>query len=207
MTEQQGIVAAADTRAFFHERFSRILSRRKVRVDEHTEHYLVELLAACSRAEQLYDVDEQGRRHEVPVALLLARALEEPPAQRLRTFRRMGDRSLMVSGFFSDSLGRRLVDVDYYIAMGGRAYESAAGLTTAAPVARSFTQVFEELAERFASLVDCLMELSEEMRATRSQDMVRTYEKWLATGSERLARRLAAAGILPAKAPKAGWLH
>ena len=207
VTEPKDIVTASDTRAFFHDRVRRVLSHHDLRLDDHTEFYLVNLLADAARPEQLYDVDAEGRRDEVPLALLLARALAEPPRKRLATFRRLGDRSLVVSGFFSDSLARRLVDVDYYIAMGGRAYESAAELTGATGAPRPFAGVFSELSRRFTDLVDCLMELSEEARATRTTDVVRDYERWRHTGSKRLARRLASQGIVLAPAKKGGWLH
>ena len=43
--------------------------------------------------------------------------------QRAR-LRYLGDFSLFTSGFFSDSLSRRAVDVDYYVSMGEFAYGS-----------------------------------------------------------------------------------
>jgi len=35
---------------------------------------------------------------------------------------RLGDTALFIAGVFADSLNRKLVDVDYYVAMGGTAY-------------------------------------------------------------------------------------
>ncbi len=207
VTEPKDIVTAPDTRAFFHDRVRQVLTHHDLRLDDHTEFYLVNLLADAARPEQLYEVDAEGRRDEVPLAFLLARALAQPPRQRLATFRRLGDRSLVVSGFFSDSLAGRLVDVDYYIAMGGRAYEHAAELTGTTGVPRPFAGVFSELARRFTDLVDCLMELSEEARTTKSTDVVRTYERWRHTGSTRLARRLTRQGIVLTPGKQGGWVH
>ena len=36
--------------------------------------------------------------------------------------------------------------------------------------------------------------------------LVRLYERWLHTGSDRLAQRLAAEGLLPV-APRGGWVE
>ena len=39
---------------------------------------------------------------------------------------RLGDVSLFIAGFFARSFARKLIDVDYHIAMGGNAYSSLA---------------------------------------------------------------------------------
>lgn len=207
MADRKDIVPVSDMRGFFREQVATARNRQRLKIDEHTEFYLVNLLAEFAHTEQLYEVEEDGRRRETPLVLLLARAMEQPPAERLKTLRRMGDQSLYVSGFFSDTLARSLVDVDYYIAMGGRAYEGAAELTGTAPVSRTFTFVFEELSEKFARVVDVFMEVSETLRTTRSADLVRTYERWLSTGSERLARRLADEGIVVGRRRRDRWVH
>ena len=88
-----------------------------------TEAYLVELLVTFSATNNLFDKDG-GRLMGEPLALMLAKASEAPAPERARQLRRMGDTALYVSGFFSDSLQRQLVDVDYYASMGGRAYDA-----------------------------------------------------------------------------------
>ncbi len=204
---QSGILATRDIRAFFREEILDVLERRGVELEEHTEFYLVNLLARFSDAEQLYDVDEAGRRDDTPLAFLLKRALEAPPAVRAELFRQLGDRSLYRAGFFSDSLARSLVDIDYYIAMGGRAYSSAADLSRSGPrTVRTFAAVFAELAQKFRRVVDVLMELSERVRTTGTDDVARLYERWLHLESDRLAEQLARAGLVPAAAPK-GTVH
>lgn len=201
-----GIVTAGDVRGFFQTRMSDVLDRQGVRLETHTEFYLVNLLADYAGTATLYERQEDGTHEEVTLALLLKRALEQPPTQRVATFRKMGDTSLFVSGFFSDRLQRRLVDVDYYIEMGGRAYGSAAELVGPTGGNETFTEIFAELAEKFARLVDCLMEISEDTLTTCNDGVVRLYERWLSTGSERLARKLHEGGILLAK-PGTGWVH
>ena len=69
--------------------------------------------------------------------------------QRL-LFRQLGDVSLYVAGFFQDSFAKKLVDIDYYIDMGGTAYHHVAVRADRPPV----QQMFHELAGRFGALVD-----------------------------------------------------
>jgi hypothetical protein len=59
-------------------------------------------------------------------------------------------------GFFSDSFNRSLVDIDYYIRLGERAYRSLAHHS------RSHAgDVFDELSDKFSTFVDVLGEVSE----------------------------------------------
>ena len=60
-----------------------------------------------------------------PLALLLAEAAATDDAQeRNLVLQRVGDTSLFVAGFLGDGFARKLVDVDYYIDIGGAAYGS-----------------------------------------------------------------------------------
>ncbi len=83
-------------------------------------------------------------------------AVDAAPRERRTQLREIGDTSLYVSGFWTESLADKLVDVDYYIDLGGTAYgELARGGTgwTGDP----FGDVFGELAENFARFVEVLM--------------------------------------------------
>lgn len=191
------ILAAADVRAFFRDEMTTVMESQRLRLAPETEFYLVNLLAEFVRTESLYETSADGHLDEVPLVFLLKRALESDGRTRIHSLKRLGDTSLVVSGFFSDRLARRLVDVDYYIAMGERAYDGAADLVVGQKPMSALREIFEELAGNFARVVDCLMEVSERACTTAPRDLVRTYERWRATGSERLARRLTAAGLLP----------
>ena len=53
-------------------------------------------------------------------------AQNSEPIVRFELLKKLGDRSLYISGFFADSLQRKVVDVDYYAEMGGVAYGALA---------------------------------------------------------------------------------
>ncbi|MFQ5456885.1 MAG: hypothetical protein ACE5FC_00320, partial [Myxococcota bacterium] len=108
----------------FRELLGRALSNSRLRASEHTEYYLVNLLTTFVDARKLH-----GAASASPTLVeLLANALTSSAAERLGAFRHLGDFALFVSGFFGGSLTRRAVDVDYYVAMGGRAYGHASRL-------------------------------------------------------------------------------
>ena len=130
-----------------------------------------------------------------PLAMMLGEALEAPTTEaRFRGLQRLGDVSLFIAGFFSAGFARKLVDIDYHIAMGGQAYGT---LAESCPPARARTlrQVFAELAAKFQPMVDALNEISESSYQHSDQDRLRLYELWVKTGSERsrqLLRKLGA---------------
>ena len=88
------------------------------------------------------------------------KALQAAGVRQRDELRQVGDLSLFISGFFSDSLNRSLVDVDYYIQLGEHAYGSLARQGDG-----TFGDVFDELAGKFPAFVDVLGEVSERTRA------------------------------------------
>jgi hypothetical protein len=187
---------------FFREQLGKAIEHQRVSISAFTEYYLVNLLAACMRGENL-----PGREpgyDETPLALLYLRALNASRYERSRRLRAMGDTALFVSGFFADSLGDRRDDLGYYRSLGGAAY---ARLSREHEKGRGVGPVvFGELADRFREFADVLSEVSEASRLTTPLSVVRLYERWLQTGSRRAALRLVEQGIAPVE-PGEGRPH
>ncbi len=116
-----------------------------------------------------------------------------------------GDVSLFVAGFFARGFAAKLIDIDYHIAMGGRAYGALAH--TLQRRGRVLAGVFAELAEKFQPMVDALNEVSESGYAHTDQDILRLYEIWLKTGSARCYALLKRLGVDPTRAAGASRSH
>ncbi len=183
---------------FFHEAVTEALRVQHVSATEPTEFYLVNLLADFTKTSQ---VDNE------PLALKMAQSKQQTPDERARSLKEIGDTTLYVTGFFSDSLTRKLVDVEYYMAMGESAYAQLAGLVSAgrgATSAQLFHEVYDELAEKFPRFVDVLQEIRTRTNIAGGGNLVRMCEEWVRTGSEWLERRLRATGVVSLEAPSAG---
>jgi len=182
---------------FFREALQAALERQHFAVDDHTEHYVVSVLTHFSRSEALFDASPESRRLR-PLALMLADAVEAGPGEaRLRALQRLGDVSLFVAGFFAQGFSRRLVDIDYHIAMGGRAYGSLASMIHRTTRGRALEGVFRELAAKFQRLVDALNEVAETAYEHSPSDLLRLYEVYLRTGSPRARDLLLKLGVQP----------
>ena len=174
---------------YFRELVESAMSRQNLRANELTSYYLVDLLCRFMRPDQRIPFsDDSGE----PLALRLGKALDSGGLEQRARLRNLGDFSLFMTGFFSDSFNRRAVDVDYYVSMGEYAYGSLSRRE-----ADAFGEGFSELARKFVPFTDVLSAVSEESGIRSSVDVLRLYEKWLRTGSARDGQRLADQGILP----------
>lgn len=168
---------------YFKELVDGALAHQHLNAGELTAFYVVNLLAASL---------QRPANDDEPLALRLARALDSGGLQQREGLRQVGDASLFISGFFSDSLRRKLVDIDYYVTIGGTAYTALSRVES-----DSFSPVFAELADKFVGFVDVLSEVSERSACTSNSDLLRLYEKWLKTGSPRSGQLLVERGVVP----------
>jgi hypothetical protein len=203
------VVPVTNLREYFHEELHGALERQHVSVEDQTEHYVVNLLTLFARSEALYDQTPNSNQPArlKPLVVMLTEALEAPSAaDRHRALQRLGDVSLFVAGFFAQSFARKLIDIDYHIAMGGRAYGTLAE-ALARTRSRVLGQVFAELAEKFQPMVDALNDVSEANYKHTDQDILRLYEVWLKTGSKRSFQILKRLGVDPTPSARCQRAH
>jgi hypothetical protein len=168
---------------YFKELVEAAMTHQRIVAGELTAFYVVQLLAGFLHRQA--EDDES-------LALRLVRALESGGARQRATLREIGDVSLFISGFFSDSFRRKVVDLDYYVNIGGHAYTALSRHE-----ADTFSPVFAELADKFVDFVDVLSEVSERSSCGSNTDLLRLYERWLKTGSSRSGQLLVERGVVP----------
>lgn len=201
------VLQVESLQAYFHQGLTAALATQDVALQDHTAHYVVNLLTSFARSDALYDAADEGPRLR-PLALRLRDALEAETAEaRHAALQRLGDVSLFIAGFFADSLASRTVDLDYYIYMGGNAYGSLSDTVESSPRGRAFAPVFRELASKFQAMVDVLHELRDAARGHPDHDVLRLYEVWLRTGSRRAARLLRGLGVAPVRQGSLRYAH
>ena len=172
---------------YFKELVDDAIAHQGLAAKELTAFYVVHLLASF-----LQRPAGDGPEDDAPLAVRLGRALERGGFEQRANLKQIGDQSLFVSGFFSDSLNRKLVDVDYYASIGGHAYHALSRFE-----ADTFSPAFAELGEKFVDFVDVLSEVSERTACSSNGDLLRLYEKWLKTGSRRAGQLLVERGVVP----------
>jgi len=125
-------------------------SGASLQLGEELESYLVFVLMGHTRDVQLH-------RHVLAVDYLLARA--ESGTRHKQELRDVGDRCLLLAGLYPEQAERRMVSVDYFLALGSRAYGELSSALRAA-----VGELYGHLAQAFARLVRVLMELRRRTR-------------------------------------------
>jgi hypothetical protein len=191
------IVAKAALADFFEQAVRESLQACRVEATAGTATYLVTLLEDFARPD--------GAKEETlerPLSLLLDEALHAPnPAERFEKLRAIGDGVLYSAGFFADHFERRGVDAKFVCTLGARAYGSVSAMLGAPQT----MDVFAELAGKFEAFVLVISDVADRTAAagaSRAKDVLKLYERWLKTGSERLAEALGEQGLAPTRAVK-----
>jgi hypothetical protein len=201
----QNIEAVSDLKEYFRDSVTQAMDRQQLDADDQTACYVVNLLTLYARSEAFFDQSENGLELR-PVALVLADAVDAGDDEKNFALQRVGDVSLFLAGYLGDGMTSRLVGIDYYVKMGGAAYGTLAQNIRGSVRGRAIASVFMELAEKFAAFVDVLSDIRD-VATTSHADVLRLYESWQKTGSQRAARILRSLGIEPTQAPGTATLN
>ncbi|MGZ3798493.1 MAG: hypothetical protein ACXVB1_19140, partial [Pseudobdellovibrionaceae bacterium] len=101
--------------SFFTELVQNGLTQRKVQTLPLVENYLVNLLQHYLDARNLFDCEyasESGQKNPQTLAEMYLTAQNAELYSKVELLRKLGDRTLYISGFFGDSLSRKVVDID-----------------------------------------------------------------------------------------------
>jgi hypothetical protein len=181
--------------SYFAEVVEDAIRVRRVDATDATKQYLAGLLGDYARGAVSMSSLEQ------PLTLQLQDALEQTGAERFERLRRIGDGVLYALGFFGNCFTRRGADPHYVKVLGSSAYGHAAAMLRLAG-GGSVPDVLRELAERYGRFVEVMSEIADgTLAAAADQDssVVRIYERWQQTGSDRLAGELAQLGLCPVR--------
>lgn len=179
---------------FFSEMVKEGLRHRRLETPPRIEDYLVDLLQHYLEARNLFEPehDESGQRRPQTLAEMYLTASLLEPSAKADLLKKLGDRSLYISGFFGDSLARKIVDVDYYVDMGGAAYRDLASQTRDETLAK----VYSVFSSRFVEFVDVLTYVSQKSMVRSNESVLRLYERYLKTGSELAREKLSEMGVV-----------
>lgn len=184
-----------DLLCFFRERVDEAAEHQRAGVSPPARHYLALLLTEVGHD------DEPTPQPGETLAELHVQASLAAPGAAVTLWKRLGDCSLLLTGYFREQLARRHVSRAYCASLGGGAYGRLNGLF---PGDTALAPVFGELARRFDACAELIAEVRDESASRSDTDALRLYEEWLRTGSPRVAERLRELGLVPARAGGAG---
>lgn len=169
---------------FFKERVSEVIARNKIVVSETAEFYIVDLL-------ERYMITENLESNPLAIQFLKAQETGVSEIEKVKILKKLGDTSLYVSGFFADSLNRKIIDLDYYREMGSIAYRTLSESIKD----QQFHELYGELYKQFSGFVDVLNKVSHELLPKTDQNLLHLYEIYIKTGSEAAKKYLIDQGL------------
>ena len=93
---------------------------------------------------------------------------------------------------------RKVVDIDYYAEIGGRAYDCLATESHE----NLYSRVYEEISVKFLDFVDVLTLISQKSLVQSNEDLLRLYDRYITTGSELAKEQLLEKGLIPTETKK-----
>ncbi|MBW2108287.1 MAG: hypothetical protein JRI36_06445 [Deltaproteobacteria bacterium] len=190
---------------YFKEAVENATSRLRVDISEETEFYVVDLLFRYAHVKALAARDLPAETGSF--AELFLKSRKARGNRRALILKYIGDTTLFLTGYFSDSFKRSVVDVEYYASLGQASYQTLLDLLAARIVQWKLEEVFDELSEKFVQIMDVLAEVAAADGPQRAVDLLRLYERWLRTRSRRDEMLLRQQGIIPHEVGSPKILH
>ena len=186
---QQLPVTETSLSGYFSERLTRYARRYRPPPHEDTCWYLGNLLERFGRSEQLFAYQDE-RLMLRPLALLYSDAIEADNArERCLLLQQLGDMALFLGALFPERFVRRGILQDYFIGMGGSAYDYLADN------ARTNRHIFAELANTFTRMLEMVANACSRTQRLTTEEVLALYQRWLSTGDPVIENQLRALGI------------
>ena len=180
------------------EHFSEVVkeacAQRHVKTQPQIEVYLVQLLKHYLDSRNLHHSIEQDST-EKPVetfAEMYLQAMNAETTKKKEMMRTLADKSLYLTGFFSDYFQRKIVDMDYYVEIGSAAYHNLSSWTKE----DTLSIVYSTFSKRFHEYVEVLNYISEKSLIQSDQNVLRLYDRYLRTGSDLAREKLTELGVI-----------
>jgi len=174
---------------FFRKRLTTYAQSLHPPPHEDTCWYLGNLLDRYGRSEHLFTFNE-GRMNLQPLALVYSDALHAGSEyERCLLLQRLGDMALFLGALFPRRLARYGINKDYFIGMGGSAYDYLGDN------ARQNRHIFAELARTFARILEMMADACLRREPLTTEDVLALYQRWQSTGDVMAQRQLQALGI------------
>ncbi len=186
---------------FFFSEIEKISKRHGLKLNPIVIQYLAELLNKFSTSRELKLTHPTEHKDMTPTQFWLE-VQKLPLAQQQMALQFLGDYSLFTTGFFSEHVKGSLLDMDYFQAIGGKAYYRAGEIKENLAAEKSLN-VYFSLAESFRRFSEMFSELYDQTLLHSPDGSIKLFEKWQSSGSEHLTRMLFENGFHLGKKPSA----
>lgn len=115
------IITASTLQGFFFEGLNDLNKKSLCPVPESIIFYSSEVLDKFALSQDFFEVSE-GKVREKLLGMKLLEAMQMNREEQRKTYKEVADMSLLVCGYFSESVNKKIVDTHYYAQLGKMAY-------------------------------------------------------------------------------------
>ena len=107
------IYKATDLSSYFFSELERINNKQPTPLNTHVIHYCSDMLSEFALIDKFFD-EKEDRYHERILGLSLLSANNLDLKGRFKKLKEIADTSLMISGYFVESIDRKILSINYY---------------------------------------------------------------------------------------------
>lgn len=148
---------------FFNELIERIAIDNSISLNDALKFYLVALLSENVNPETLLRKSDKHPYAGQPLSMIFGQALMEMAGKKAQMLKYVGDYTLYMGGYFSDSLKKGIVNYSYYVSIGEDAFGYLSSISKQKHVADLYNDIFN-------NFVGLLLLLKEAGTLTRSYE-------------------------------------
>jgi len=188
------IILSTNLKGFFFEGLSELNKKSLCPVPESVIFYSSDVLDKFILSEDFFEMSE-GKVREKILGMKLLEATQHTREEQKKIYREVGDMSLMVCGYFSQSVNKKIVDTNYYAQLGKMAYSHLNNVT---PKFFDIPHFYGMVATCFESLTTLMMLLASKEKGFENNLI---FQK-IMNDEEISETQMKASGVLPSSARK-----
>lgn len=189
------IILETNLQGYFFEGLNELNKKSPCPVPESIIYYSSDVLDKFALSQDFFDVNE-GKVREKILGIKLLEASQMSRDEQRKAYKEVADMSLLVCGYFSESVNKKLVDTQYYSQLGKMAYGH---LNNVMPAFLDIPSFYGMIATCFESMTTLMSIMASKDRTGPENNLL--FKKILS--NEKVSDQdMLLSGILPAQSKK-----
>lgn len=121
--KESNLVLENSLQSFFFEKLKNINEKSATPLPKESLFYSSLVMDKFGESQNFFDTSDSGVKEKI-LGMQYLESMSLPLEKKKRVLKEIGDTSLFLCGFFSESVNRKIVDIRYYQDIGKSAYQS-----------------------------------------------------------------------------------
>jgi hypothetical protein len=167
-SQDKKIILQANLQGYFFEGLAELNKKSLCPVPESIIYYSSDVLDKFALSSDFFETSE-GKVREKILGLKLLEATQLSREEQKKVYKEVADMSLVVCGYFSESINRKIVDTQYYSQIGKMAYSH---LNTISPAFLDIPSFYHMVATCFESMTTLMAIMANKNRTSDENNLV-----------------------------------